>query len=133
MSTSSHRRLVYVHLREFVCLNYRHLGPGARGKAALNCQRGGGGRRHPRSSNATLADILCEFAVPLRVWRVFSHKWVSRSGGAHSFLFFQHLPNGSSIFSYNRSEPQKCRELQSFLIASKNERFSLEVLQKSSR
>ena len=30
------------YLREFVCVNYRHLGPGARGKAARNGRARGG-------------------------------------------------------------------------------------------
>ena len=121
-------------LFEGVCVgNSRHLGPGTRGRGPETADCEGGVGRSSRGSDATFSRVLCAPPFAARVWLAFSQNWAPHSGGAHSFLFFQHLPNGSSIFSYNRSEPQKCRELQSFLIASKNERFSLEVLQKSSR
>ena len=59
------------NLREFVFLNYRHLGPGARGKAVRNSSSLAGATLHPRRSNVTFSRI-CAPPRAARVWAFFA-------------------------------------------------------------
>ena len=69
-------------------LNYRHLCPGARGKAARNSLSRDGVRRSPRRSNVTFSRILCATPRAARVWATFSQKTSSHSRGVEKFLHF---------------------------------------------
>ena len=73
------------YLREFVYVNYRHLGPGLRGMAARFCRPRGRAGRCPRRSNVTFSDILCATPSAAAVLLVFlqnrhSHCSPARSG-----------------------------------------------------
>ena len=69
-------------------LNYRHLCPGARGKAAQNSLSRDGVTRCPRRSNVTFSRILCGTPCAVRVWATFSPKPSSHSRGVEKFLHF---------------------------------------------
>ena len=70
---------------------------------------------------------------PLGSGPLFRQNWAFYSGGAHPFLFLQHLPNENVFFLYFQRKREKCRELQSLFICSKTKRFSLGVSQKSGK
>ena len=69
-------------------LNYRHLCPGARGKAARNSFSRDRVTRSPRRSNVTFSRILCSPPSAARVWATFSQKTSSHSRGVERIVHF---------------------------------------------
>ena len=75
---------VDTNMREFVSVNYRHLGPGRRGMAARFCRPRGWAGRRPRRSNVTFSDILCATPSAVGVLLVFPEKRRSHCSPARS-------------------------------------------------
>ena len=88
-----------------------------------------GSSRHFWSSNASLAEVLCVPPYAVRVWVVFSRKWVPRPRLGAFFFRLQHLSSESAIFHDFRKNVKNNHFESRFAVLHKISAFTLGVSQ----